>query len=153
MARLLALIVALTVSAGALAQDLERYSIELIQVVDGDTVDCHILQPFSYDLDFNITVTGVVVLRDQRIRLDGLDAPETRTRDLEEKERGLITKAWLTEQLQRGPIVLEMDPARRGKFGRPLGDLLVNTEPGVWLNLNDEMIRLELAKEYHGGKR
>jgi len=56
-----------------------EYKAKLDRVIDGDTIDCHI------DLGFNVTLK-------ERVRLKGIDTPETRTRDLEEKKRGLRPK-------------------------------------------------------------
>ena len=67
-------------------KDKYLYEAELIRVIDGDTIDAWI------DLGFNITVR-------RRIRLWGIDAPETRTLDLEEKAEGKIAKARLEEML------------------------------------------------------
>ena len=68
---------------------MHQYKVKKInRVIDGDTVDLDI------DLGFSITIS-------QRIRLKDIDAPETRTKDLEEKERGLAAKVWLEEQLSR----------------------------------------------------
>lgn len=64
-----------------------RYRATVTRVVDGDTVDCNI------DLGFS------VVLSNQRIRLHGIDTPESRTRDKEEKKYGLLSKAFLQKQL------------------------------------------------------
>lgn len=120
------------------------YRIANLRVVDGDTVDCDI------DLGFDQWMHG------QRIRMHGIDAPETRTRDLEEKQRGLEAKQWLIDTLSGDPSRLrlvsdEFEP--RGKFGRILGAILVLIDGSDPLNVNDEMVRLELARPYYGGKR
>ena len=64
-----------------------EYSCKLIKVIDGDTIDIDI------DLGFGVW------LRNQRIRMYGIDTPESRTRDLEEKKYGLAAKAFLTNML------------------------------------------------------
>jgi len=121
-----------------------EYSIANIRVVDGDTVDCDI------DLGFDSW------LHKQRIRLFGIDAPETRTKDLVEKQAGLACKKWLeTEIMQgqiQGQITLLSEEYDRGKFGRILGSILVTVD-GTARNLNDEMLKYGLAKPYFGGAR
>ena len=96
------------------------YKAKLDRVVDGDTVDAHI------DLGFDITIH-------KRIRLAGIDTPESRTRDLEEKKRGLASKDKLVELLGDGDFVLESKEV--GKYGRVLGTLLVDN-----ININDTLV-------------
>ena len=86
------------------------YKAKLDRIIDGDTVDAHI------DLGFDITIH-------KRIRLAGIDTPESRTRDLEEKERGLASKARLEELLGEGDCVIESN--KIGKYGRVLGTIFV----------------------------
>ena len=88
-----------------------EYKCRVIKVVDGDTIDVDI------DLGFNITLSN------QRIRLQGVDTPESRTRDLEEKKFGLLAKEVVESYcpLDR-PITLKTTKDERGKFGRILGD-------------------------------
>ena len=64
-----------------------EYRINVVKIIDGDTVDVDI------DLGFGVW------LKKQRIRLHGIDTPESRTRDLEEKRYGLMAKAFLTQQI------------------------------------------------------
>ena len=80
----------------------------LVRVVDGDTVDCDI------DLGFGVW------LKNQRIRLYGIDAPETRTRDLEEKKAGIAAKLRLIA-LMKDRFVLTSIKDKKGKYGRILG--------------------------------
>tara|TARA_B100000287_G_scaffold134433_1_gene126361 strand:+ start:1480 stop:1827 length:348 start_codon:yes stop_codon:yes gene_type:complete len=110
------------------------YSIKVTRVVDGDTYDCMV------DLGFNTWVTC-------RVRMYGINAPETRTRDLKEKEAGLKAKKWLIERVDKGEKV-EMLSYGKGKYGRTLGELYID---GV--NVNKEMVRKKLCKSYSGGKR
>ena len=84
------------------------YKCELDRVVDGDTCDVNL------DLGFSI------ILAKQRVRLVGIDTPESRTRDLAEKKLGLQAKDLLKELTQDG-FVLESQG--RGKYGRILGVL------------------------------
>ena len=91
-----------------------EYKVANIEVVDGDTVDVDI------DLGFGIW------MRNQRIRLYGIDAPESRTKDKIEKVFGLAAKKRLEEILSMSDdIVLRSVKDIRGKFGRILGDFVV----------------------------
>lgn len=88
-----------------------EYEAKVTRVVDGDTVDC------SIDLGFDIHIN-------QRVRLLGIDAPETRTKDLEEKKQGLLVKLWLTDKVAGKKITIKTEYDNRGKFGRVLGTLI-----------------------------
>ena len=109
------------------------------RVVDGDTVDLWI------NLGFSTFVK-------KRVRLQGIDAPESRTRDLDEKKRGLAAKARLIEMLhadQTGETALcDLESHEIGKYGRVLGTLWIGD-----LNINRQMLVEGFAKEYHGGRR
>ena len=109
------------------------YKAKLDRVVDGDTVDAHI------NLGFDITIH-------KRIRLAGIDTPESRTRDLEEKARGLASKDRLKELLEGGDFILESKEV--GKYGRVLGTLHVED-----INVNDTLVEEGFAVEYWGGKK
>tara|TARA_R110002020_G_scaffold144946_1_gene318171 strand:- start:18801 stop:19145 length:345 start_codon:yes stop_codon:yes gene_type:complete len=109
------------------------YKAKLDRVVDGDTVDAHI------DLGFDITIH-------KRIRLAGIDSPESRTRDLEEKAKGLASKDKLVELLGEGDFILESKEV--GKYGRVLGTLIVKD-----VNINDTLVEQGFAVEYWGGKK
>tara|TARA_B100001939_G_scaffold181027_1_gene156001 strand:+ start:1098 stop:1436 length:339 start_codon:yes stop_codon:yes gene_type:complete len=109
------------------------YKTEVLRVVDGDTVDVRI------DLGFN-------VWHKCRVRLVGINAPESRTRNLEEKARGLAAKQWLIDRLEYKEV--EMQSHGTGKYGRVLGELYVE---GV--NINKLMVEKGHAVEYDGGKR
>ena len=110
-----------------------KYNATCVRVVDGDTIDANI------DLGFDITIK-------KRIRLSGIDAPESRTRDLEEKKLGLASKDRLEEMLEDGKFILESKEL--GKYGRVLGVLHKEGQ-----NLNDLLIKEGYAEEYNGGKR
>ena len=123
------------------------YKAKLDRIVDGDTVDAVI------DLGFDVSVH-------KRIRLAGIDTPESRTRDLEEKERGLASKARLEEMLEGGEFILESKEV--GKYGRVLGTLFVErisednltAEPQtIQININETLVREGYAVEYWGGKK
>ena len=114
------------------------YKARLDRVIDGDTIDANI------ELGFDITVH-------KRIRLAGIDSPESRTRDLEEKKRGLASKDKLIELLDKGSLVLESKEV--GKYGRVLGVLHVYPEDNLPININDTLVKEGYAVEYWGGKK
>ena len=87
-----------------------EYAVTIKRVVDGDTVDVDI------DLGFG------VVLANERVRIMGIDTPESRTRDLVEKKFGLAAKAKLKEILGKKAILKCEKYDAKGKFGRILGD-------------------------------
>ena len=114
------------------------YKARLDRVIDGDTIDVNI------DLGFDITVH-------KRIRLAGIDTPESRTRDLEEKKRGLASKARLIELLDKGDLVVESKEV--GKYGRVLGVLHIHPEDNLPFNINNKLVEEGFAVEYWGGKK
>ena len=123
------------------------YKAKLDRVVDGDTVDAHI------DLGFDITIH-------KRIRLAGIDTPESRTRDLEEKKRGLAAKDRLKSILEFNNNECVLKVSGVGKYGRALATVLVeslsplNGEDGITLiDVNKQLIEEGHAVEYWGGKR
>ena len=85
------------------------YNFKLVKVVDGDTVDVDI------DLGFGIWI------RNERIRMMGIDTPESRTRDKEEKKFGLAAKERITQLLAISKCLITFKD-KAGKFGRVLGD-------------------------------
>ena len=96
---------------------MNEYSVKILKVVDGDTVDVDI------DLGFGI------VLTDERVRIMGIDTPESRTSDKVEKVFGLASKARLKELLDEDAVLITFDDKKgedmKGKFGRVLGDFRV----------------------------
>jgi micrococcal nuclease len=121
-----------------------EYSAELVRIVDGDTLDADI------DLGFDVHVK-------KRIRLYGINTPESRTRDLEEKKRGkaatLYVEGWFIAHCGRG-VEFTLLSKELGKFGRVLG--IVKVEEGVITDsrtLNEDLITDGHAVEYFGGKR
>ena len=98
-----------------------QFQAKVRRVVDGDTLDLDI------DLGFHITLS-------ERVRLMGIDTPETRSRDPIEKSSGLIAKVIKVHGF--------------GKFGRPLVDLYKGS-----VCLNEQLVLLGLAVPYFGGKR
>ena len=114
------------------------YSAKLLRVVDGDTADAMI------DLGFNTWVK-------KRIRFMGVDTWECRTRDLEEKKRGLAAKAFtkdLLENSDEGKFLIKSHGV--GKYGRVLGELYVK---GHVKSVNTLLKEHGHAYSYYGGKK
>ena len=116
---------------------------EINRVVDGDTIDVTI------DLGFDL-------FKKERVRVAGVDTPEKRTRDLEEKELGYDATNWLKEKLE-GAVDGDDDLVIRtelvggvGKYGRLLGWLYIGTDE---LSLNEMMITEGYAWPYDGGTK
>ena len=116
---------------------------EIVKVVDGDTIDVII------DLGFDL-------YKKERVRVAGVDTPEKRTRNLEEKELGIDATNWLTEQLDSAidgeddlVIRTEIDGGF-GKYGRLLGWLYIGEDTE---SINERMIREGYAWEYDGGTK
>ena len=135
-----------------------EYNGTLVKVLDGDTIDCYI------DLGFDLKIK-------KRIRYMGIDTWESRTRDLDEKKKGLAAKARNKELLEGG--VFKLISHGTGKFGRVLGEIFVspdvvgdhinecisNPESAIdlsvdgWVSVNDILIEEGHAYDYHGGKK
>ena len=113
-----------------------EYKVTVDRVIDGDTVDVDI------HLGFN------VVLSKQRVRLHGIDTPESRTRNKEEKVRGLISKEYLKNICESSSIRLKSKD--RGKFGRILGVLYKDDET---ISINQKMCEEGFAVPYFGGSK
>ena len=114
-----------------------QYKAKVLKVLDGDTVD------IDLDLGFNI------ILANQRVRMAGIDTPESRTENKEEKVRGLLSKKKLQEKLAVGSwvtIETQRSDNNDDKFGRILGVFL--TEDGK--SLNQWMIDNNYAVPYAG---
>ena len=111
-----------------------EYSCTVDRVVDGDTCDV------TLDLGFDI-------LYRSRVRLYGIDTPESRTRNKDEKVRGKLASAFLQKAIDNGEKVIIETKLKdsRGKFGRVLGNVIVD---GV--NINQAMINSYLAVAYFG---
>ena len=114
-----------------------EYRCKIIRVVDGDTVDVDI------DLGFGVW------LHKERVRIYGIDTPESRTRDLEEKKYGLAAKEFVKEFVREkggSNIVLRTRKYdAKGKFGRILGDIIVDN-----VSMSDTMIKEHHAVPYYG---
>ena len=116
-----------------------KYNAKVTRVVDGDTVDALV------DLGFD-------TWKKVRIRMMGLNAPESRTRDLEEKKYGLAAKAFVLAFL---PVDSEQTLKTRkdgkGKFGRILGEFIVyDAKKDAWRSLNEVMIDEHHGVQYYG---
>ena len=117
-----------------------EYRCKVTRVVDGDTVDVDI------DLGFGVW------MHKERVRLHGIDTPESRTRDLEEKKYGLIAKEQINSFMPAGSMqTLVTVKDKTGKFGRILGKFLIHDKKtDTQMTINDWMIREHHAVEYFG---
>ena len=115
-----------------------KYRCKVVKIIDGDTVDVDI------DLGFGVW------LHKERVRLYGIDTPESRTRDLEEKKYGLAAKKFLTGMLDDpAGIILKTHKDATGKFGRILGELWRTTDYADQ-SINDYMVEKHHAASYMG---
>ena len=116
---------------------MNEYNVKVLKVIDGDTVDVDI------ELGFGI------VLTDERVRIMGIDTPESRTSDKVEKIFGLASKARLKELLDEEAILITQDDKHgedmKGKFGRILGDFRVGGK-----TVTEILIEEGHAVAYHG---
>ena len=117
-----------------------EYFCKVTRVVDGDTIDV------TVDLGFDIHHSA-------RVRMMGIDTPESRTRNLEEKALGLASKARLKELLKGQKIKIETSKEGKGKFGRILADVIVCNKDGTEINCNQRLIEEGHARPYFGGKK
>jgi micrococcal nuclease len=120
-----------------------EYRATIVKVIDGDTVDVDI------DLGFGI------VLSDERVRIMGIDTPESRTRDKVEKKFGLAAKARLKEVLGKTCTLTTQinknGEDMKGKFGRILGDFDVyNNKTDSWQPVTKVLVSEGHAVPYHG---
>jgi len=110
-----------------------EYGCKITRVVDGDTVDADI------DLGFSIKFQS-------RIRLYGIDTPESRTRNLDEKARGKLASKFLEDSIEKASSVkVKTKLDKKGKFGRVLGSIIADD-----IDLNQAMIDKHLAVKYFG---
>jgi micrococcal nuclease len=117
--------------------NLYHYRAAIDRVIDGDTIDV------TLDLGFDINMHA-------RVRFAGINAPESRTKDLVEKQKGLDAKRFVEDWISGSEtIIVQTKLDGKGKFGRVLGNIL-NADGAC---LNDEMIALGHATPYEGGKR
>jgi len=120
-----------------------EYNCIIVKVIDGDTVDVDI------DLGFGMW------LRNERVRVHGIDTPESRTRDKVEKVFGLAAKKFVTETLKKGSkqtlVTEKPGDESKGKFGRILGKFRVyDAKTDSWDFMGNIMIREGHAVPYHG---
>ena len=111
-----------------------EYKCTIDRVVDGDTVDA------TLDLGFS-------VLYNSRVRLFGIDTPESRTRNKDEKSRGKLAAKFLSDAIEKADTVIIRTELRdsRGKFGRVLGTIVCD---GV--DINNAMVENYMAAKYFG---
>jgi len=115
-----------------------EYRCKVLKIIDGDTVDVDI------DLGFGVW------LRNERVRLYGIDTPESRTSDKIEKYYGLLAKQFLKDHLGKD-CTLRTRKDEKGKFGRILGEFIVyDHATDREMTINDIMIREGHAVAYHG---
>ena len=121
-----------------------EYRVKIIKVIDGDTVDVDI------DLGFGITLT------DERVRIMGIDTPESRTRDKVEKVFGKAAKQALLDMLGKTSILktqINRDGEdMKGKFGRILGDFIVDRN-GEECSVVKALVEDGHAVDYYGGSK
>jgi micrococcal nuclease len=122
-----------------------EYDVILLDCVDGDTVDVDI------DLGFGVW------LKDERVRIMGIDTPESRTRDKVEKLFGTAAKNRLKELLAEGGKLITTENKHgedmKGKFGRILGDFYVERYEGERERVTDIMIEEGHCVAYFGGSK
>ena len=111
-----------------------EYGCKVTRVVDGDTVDI-------------IIDCGFSILHKCRVRLYGIDTPESRTRDKDEKVRGKLAAKFLKDAIDNGKKVILRTKLKdsKGKYGRVLGEIIVDD-----ININVSMIENYLAVAYFG---
>ena len=122
-----------------------EYDVTVVKVVDGDTVDVDI------DLGFG------VCLKDERVRIMGIDTPESRTSDKVEKVFGTAAKERLYSLLEKDAKLITTEDKNgedmKGKFGRILGDFYVERYEGKKEKVTDVMIEEGHAVAYFGGSK
>ena len=127
-----------------------EFPVVISRVVDGDTVDARI------DIGFKI-------IYEERIRLLGIDTPESFTSNKKEKVLGLAAKERIKELISqanaiprkrgRKDVVLKTSKDGKGKFGRILGEIWINTNTGDGININQVLIDEGHARWYMGGSK
>ena len=107
---------------------------KVTKVVDGDTID--VIMDMGFDIMYK-----------SRVRLFGIDTPESRTRNLDEKKRGLLAKKYLQEALKAGNklSIKTYKDYETGKFGRILGDVFIDGK-----SINAQMVKDFMAVPYTG---
>lgn len=116
---------------------LYTYKAKAIRVVDGDTIEA------SIDLGFDVWISI-------KVRLDGINTPESRTKDLNEKKRGLASKERLEKILTENDNEFTLISHGVEKYGRCLGEIFVNKYKE---SVQKILIKEGYGVEYHGEKR
>ena len=111
-----------------------EYRAKIVRVIDGDTVDVDI------DLGFGVW------MKDERVRIMGIDTPESRTRDKVEKKFGKLAKQFLVDWIEQYDHIL-VESSAKGKFGRILGNLYDPEKKECW---NEMAIEAHHAVPYEG---
>jgi len=114
-----------------------QYGAKLIRTVDGDTADVMI------DLGFDTWVKA-------RLRFKGVDTWESRTRDLEEKKKGKVAKAYTDKMLKKNDGKFIIQSYGKGKYGRVLAEIFIKGEE---TSLNKLLVENGHAYIYEGGKK
>ena len=120
-----------------------NYRAKLVKVVDGDTIDALI------DVGFDIWIK-------KRIRYKGIDTWESRTRDLDEKKKGLAAKARnkeLLKEISSKSGYFRLKSHGVGKYGRVLGEIFIMDSDGRQWNINETLIKEGHAYVYDGGTK
>ena len=117
-----------------------EYECTIVKVVDGDTADVNINLGFS------------TWINNERVRFYGIDTPESRTRDLEEKKAGLYAKEVVLSFLPVGSKqVLRTHKDKVGKYGRVLGEFVIyDPDEDRQTTINEYMIRNKIGVSYSG---
>ena len=114
-----------------------EYNCKVKRVVDGDTMD--VILDLGFDIHHAV-----------RVRMAGIDTPESRTRDKDEKARGKLSKAFLKESIKGKKIVLKTKiKDSKGKFGRVIAEVWAEFEKGSLRNINELMIKECYAVKYN----
>jgi micrococcal nuclease len=120
-----------------------NYKAKLVKVVDGDTIDAMI------DVGFDIWIK-------KRIRYKGIDTWESRTRDLEEKKKGLAAKARnkeLLESVSKKSGYFIIKSYGTGKYGRVLADVYIHDSDHNHIWVNKQLIKEGHAYKYEGANK
>ena len=120
-----------------------KYNAVVSRIIDGDTIYVDI------NLGFNI------IFRKQQIRLYGIDTPESRTRNLEEKIKGIEATNFLKDRIKVGDdiIISTLKYNHKGKFGRFLAEIYYFDSENNLMNLNIELLESGNAVPYFGGQK
>ena len=114
-----------------------EYKCKVKRVVDGDTMD--VILDLGFDIHHAV-----------RVRRAGIDTPESRTRDKDEKARGKLSKAFLKESIKGKKIILKTKiKDAKGKFGRVIAEVWAEFEEGSLRNINELMIKECYAVKYN----